>query len=720
MTSLRLASALGLVLLFAAPSSWPASPSAEKKEPPVFGTDLSLVSLPVFVVDKQGHAMRGLSAEDFELLDDGKPVRIVSFQYVDTTSPEIQEEIREAPAARRHFLLLFDLSFTDPSGLHRARGAAKTLVRTGLAETDLVSVATFDINRGVRVVANFTEDRALLVHAIDTLGITSLTSITDPLALAASVNATEVVGSVSRRTGDDVGIQTQVFLAAVARRLRVAEDQVYRAQVGSLIDSFSELGRSLRGVEGRKQILYFSAGFDSQALVGETSGSEMGDSAEAVTQGRIFDVDSQARYGDTRLRTVFSAMARALSSADCVVHSVGVTGLGSDNSLMQTSAAKDPSSGDRGHESLNFMASETGGRFFKNANDLGVALDEILDMTSRYYILGYQPEDLAGPGRFHKLKVKLRRKGSKVSHRAGYYERGALRGNNTLQRKFEAAQLVMTGVGQSSLRFSALCLPFPSPGDLQTLGVVVQVPKGEVRWEAPVSLELYGYAVAPDGTVHDHVAQLARIDPAAADPGNVAQGLSLYGLMQVPAGKYTLRLMVVEAESGSSGVQFLDVTVPAHDPKLGFLLPPVLMDDPGQWLTLKMSSEPGRPQSPFVLDGQTFLPRTSFRVQPGTSEKLVLIAFEPERTSDPAAGIDIQSSVTDASGRLVAPGFLRIDRVHREADGRRTYVLGYTPEALAAGDYTLRIGIDEAGSRLESYSLLRVAPDAPASPVGRP
>ena len=98
MTSLRLPSALGLLLVFAVASSGPADASAEKKEPPVFGTDLSLVSLPVFVVDKQGHAMRGLSAEDFELLDDGKPVRIVSFQYVDTTSPEIQEEIREAPA----------------------------------------------------------------------------------------------------------------------------------------------------------------------------------------------------------------------------------------------------------------------------------------------------------------------------------------------------------------------------------------------------------------------------------------------------------------------------------------------------------------------------------------------------------------------------------------------------------------------------------------------
>ena len=53
---------------------------------------------------------------------------------------------------------------------------------------------------------------------------------------------------------------------------------------------------------------------------------------------------------------------------------------------------------------------------------------------------------------------------------------------------------------------------------------------------------------------------------------------------------------------------------------------------------------------------------------------------------------------------------MRIDRVLRGVGGRRTYVLAYTPEGLAPGDYTLRVGVGEAGTRLESYSLVRVAP----------
>lgn len=689
--------------------------ASEAPKQPVFGSDVSIVSLPVFVVDKEGKAMRGLTADDFELLDDGKPARVVSFQYVDTTSPEAQEGIREAPAARRRFLLFFDMSFTDPAGIHRARKAAKDLIRSGLAPTDLAGVATFDINRGVRLVANFTEDRALLQHAVDTLGVPALAQISDPLGLAANISSTDLQTNPADRQGEASQTLTDSVLAVLARRLKEADEHRYRNQVLGLVGSLEELAKSLRSVEGRKQIVYFSAGFDSRALVGQ-SGSEMRNSAEAVVEGRIQDVDNLARFGDTRLRDLLTQMTRSLSSADCVIHSVDVTGLGTDGSLTQMQVSSDPIRQTGGRESLNYLAVETGGRFFKDTNDLGDPLREVLDMTSRYYILGYTPDDLAGPGRFHKLKVKVRRKATRVSHRTGYYERVPRAAQTTLQRKFEAAQLVITGVGKNDLHFSALCLPFPAEGERQTLGIVVQVPREELHWQAQVALEVYGYAVAADGSVQDHLAQFARVDTAQADPQKTAQGLSFYGTLQVPPGQYTLKLMIQEPESGGAGVQFLDVVVPPRDARLGFLLPPVVMDDPARWLGMEMgASRTGRAAFPFSVEGRAFLPRTSFSVQSGTTERLAVIAYEPGRGTDPASGIDIQSSVTDAAGKQAPAGALRIDGVHRDADGRRTYVLGYTPQGLAPGEYTLRIGVGESGSRLESFSPLRVAPASSSS-----
>ena len=303
----------------------------------------------------------------------------------------------------------------------------------------------------------------------------------------------------------------------------------------------------------------------------------------------------------------------------------------------------------------------------------------------------------------------MARKGANLSHRAGYFERVAVAQQTALQRKFEAAQLVMTGAGQNDLKFSALCLPFPEEGPRQTLAVVIQVPKEELAWKPgqPTSLEVYGYAVAEDGSVADSLAQLAHVDPARADASGSTRGLSFYGTFKVLPGRYTIKLMVQAGESGESGrAQFIDVTVPPHDPRVGFLLPPVVMDDETSWLGLDMDQRRAdRVTSPFNVAGKPFLPRATFQMSGGNKERLVLIAWEPGRALDPANGIEIQSSLVDAKGQSVPAGLLRIANVNREAGGRRTYVLDYTPDKVAAGDYTLRIGVGESGeARLESYA----------------
>ncbi len=682
--------------------------AAEVRRPAVYSTEVSLVLLPVFVADTDGRAVRGLRAQDFAVQEDGKRVEVVSFRYVDTTSPEDQEEIRQSPPARRRFLLLFDKSFTNPGGLSRAQRAAAEFVRLRLAPSDLAAVATIDVNRGVHIIANFTEDRHLLVHAVLTLGVSTFARISDPLALAVDLNTADIVTSgAAGEVVAEEGVLTNVA-AAILRRQRAAEDQAYRAQVMSFIGNLRELGNGLRMVEGRKQVLYFSAGFDSRVLVGET-GPDQREASQSIAEGRIWEVDGLNRYGDMRVRDMFQEATRSLTSADTVVHAIDVTGLGSDNSLQLMRSTEDSQRSVPGRESLNLLAADTGGRFFRDTNDIAGVLNEMADMTSRYYVLGFQPAKAKAPGAFHKVKVKVERKGARVSHRPGYYERLPLGAQPALQRQFEAAQLVMTGVGQNDLAFSALCLPFPGAGDRQVIGVVLEVPREALPWTAgrPMAVEVYGYGVAADGTVADHFAQLVRVDPAQADPQGTVRGLSLFGTLTVPPGRYTVRLLVHERDSGSAGVQFLEVNVPAHDPKRGVLLPPLVVDDSGQWLTMEMDRDRAV-RGPFQIDGVAFVPRASFTAKAGEQQKVVLIAYEPDVAGDPAADVQIRSSLTDREGHVVAPGFLRVQRVEHNGNGRRTYVLGYTPEVLKPGDYMLRVGLGEAGSRLESYSLLKM------------
>jgi VWFA-related protein len=682
---------------------------AAAAEPPVFATQVSLVLLPVFAVDSDGHAVRGLQPTDFELTQDGRHVEIVSFRYVDTTDPDDQEALRQASAARRRFLLLFDKSFTDPAGLNRAQRAAADFVKHQLAPSDLAGVATFDVNQGIRIVANFTDDRRLLEHAVDTLGVPTLTRVSDPLALAADLSVTDLALTSRDASQSNQGVLDNV-MAVLVKRLRAAEDQAYRANVALLESSLRDLAVALRGVEGRKQVLYFSAGFDSRLLVGER-GDDLKQMSQSVAEGRIWEVDGSARYGDAPLRDMLAQVTRSLANSDTVMHSIDVTGLaqGTGTSLSKMRAADSNVGEGTGREFLHFLAAETGGRFFKDANDLGPALREMLDMTSRYYVLGYQPEALKAPGTFHRIRVRVQRKNVQLSHRTGYYERTPRASQTVLERKFEAAQLVVTGAGPETLHFSALVLPFPTAGERQSLGLVLQIPRDQLRWLKPAvqGVEVYAYAVDEEGTVRDHLAQLARIDLSRSDPGDDARGLSIQTSLSVPPGRYTVRLMVTEAETGSSGVQFLDVVVPPRDGRAGFLLPPVIMEDPLRWIPVEMARLPEQGAA-FVLGGKPFVPRTSVEIESGIPEKLVLIAYAADMAGDPAASVEIRSSLTDAQGRSVAPGPVRLSKVHREGGRRAAYVLDYTPQDLTPGDYTLRIAVAEAGSDLQSYTRVRV------------
>jgi VWFA-related protein len=705
MTRVLFAVGTALVLLV------PAAVSGQERSPapPVFQSNVSLVLLPVFVMDREGHAVRGLQASDFEVREDGRPSPIVSFRYVDTTTSGDEEEVPLTSAARRRFLLLFDKSFTELGGLDRARRAASGFVRHRLAPSDLAAVATFDVHNGVRVLANFTDDRVLLAHAVETLGVPSLTHISDPLALAADFG----IGDLTPRQPGDSGAINQALIDSVAmvlvRQMRAAEDQAYLQNVTLLLDGLEDLARALRGVEGRKQVLYFSAGFDARMLVGQW-GAEQRASGDSVLGGRLWEVDSRTRYGDNRLRDSLARVTQGLAAADTVVHSIDVTGLGVDRLLTQTDPSRDFVRNTTNRESLSFLAAETGGRLFKDASDLSPALAEMAEMTSRYYVLGVQPEREKGPGTYHKVKVSVDRKGVKLSHRPGYFEHAAPAQQTPLQRQFELAELVTTGEGRNEVPFDSLCLPFPEPGDRQTLGLVVQVPRESLRWSPTESstVEVYGYAVGEDGTVRDHLAQLARVDPGRADPEGRTRGLSLFGAFRVPPGRYTIRLMVRQGETGKSAVRFLDVTVPPYDPRTAFALPPLVLDAPDRWLSMDIGkSASGRADHPFRVEAEPFVPRTSFEVRPGGAERLALIVWDPGAPGDPAADVEIRSSLTSRDGRAVPPGRLKVEAVHRDEGGRRTFVFLYTPDAVAAGDYTLRIGLGEGGRLAEAYTLLR-------------
>ncbi len=127
--------------------------------------NVNLVEVPVTVVDRDGNPVRGLTADKFEMIDQGHKRTITSFDVIDFASP-VKAASQLNPAARRSFLLLFDVSFSSPLGRTKAQEAARNFIARGLRRGDLAAVGTIDVERGFHLLNAFPTDRNILTPAV--------------------------------------------------------------------------------------------------------------------------------------------------------------------------------------------------------------------------------------------------------------------------------------------------------------------------------------------------------------------------------------------------------------------------------------------------------------------------------------------------------------------------------------------------------------------------
>src|SRR5690349_1061551 len=131
--------------------------------------EVTVVEVPVTVVDRAGNPVQGLKREDFEVYDDGKRVPVEYFEVVDLATITAAPGRPLPPVAYRNFLLLFDLANSKPGTIGRAQVAARDFVGSNLTPRDLVAVAIYTPSNGLNLLTSFTADRALVTKAIDSL-----------------------------------------------------------------------------------------------------------------------------------------------------------------------------------------------------------------------------------------------------------------------------------------------------------------------------------------------------------------------------------------------------------------------------------------------------------------------------------------------------------------------------------------------------------------------
>ena len=402
-------SQLFFLLLLSSPAAAQTAEMVAHEQIPTFRAETNLVTVPVVVRDSRGRPRGDLRREDFQLFDRGK-LQIISRFSVETSGRPGGEAVpaggvvpgKGLPAVNvpeRFVAYLFDDVHMKLGESARVRAASMRQAVAALGPTDRVAVFT----TSGETTLEFTNDRdrlhqtlgQLTPHPIGHTGEAECPNIS--YYLADLIINKEDTGALNVVMGDmascGLGGPGAVQMAqAFARMALNAGERETRAALRALKDAVQRLSV----MPGQRILVLISPGFHTPE-----SRQEEHDILDRAIRAKVMinGLDVRGVYIDTAYdassRTYSPEVARNKRQYDGLAASV------------QADVLEDLSNG-------------SGGRLFRNNNDLDEQFKGSAAVPEYLYLLGFSPQNLKLDGSFHALKVTIKPPGS-LSARRGYY-----------------------------------------------------------------------------------------------------------------------------------------------------------------------------------------------------------------------------------------------------------------------------------------------------------
>jgi VWFA-related protein len=461
----------------------PAAPASTAKadEPFVEIVNVGVVNVDVYVTDKQGNPVTGLSKNDFQLLENGRPVEITNFYAVNSgkavtpltqieteatapapgapPSPAEIERVQTPEDQRLRLIVYIDNYNLRPFNRNRVMRELRAFIGQKLGKDDQLMLATYD--RELHIRHGFTSDPSLIaagmldLEKISAQGVHADSDRRDALQkIQDSQNITEAEGyahSYAESTFNDLSFS---------------------------IDALKKMIDALAGMPGRKAVVYVSDGLQMiagqdvfyavQAKYGEQSTS-MTSTLEYNVAHRLDELTAQANANRITFYTIDAAGLRSYDSNSAENQGPGAGAPGVSQLVDSVRISNLQST-------LQTLAEKTGGVAILNTNVATPKLEKIARDFNTYYSLGYTPPHF-GDGRYYKIDVKVKsRKDLQVRHREGYRDKStdALMSDGTLAALNFPFEQNPLGV---SLEFGE---PRPRDDGFYLVPVLVRIPIGRL------------------------------------------------------------------------------------------------------------------------------------------------------------------------------------------------------------------------------------------------
>jgi VWFA-related protein len=384
-------------------------PPPPATQPPLFRTGINFVRVDVIVSDKQGNAVADLQPGDFDVTEDNKAQKIDTFKLIkldggamaaaEGPPKPIRSDYDEEAEAAKEDVRLFAIFLDD---YHVRRGAS-----LGVREP----------------LSRFVQRQ---------LGPSDMIGVMYPLETTASVRMTRNHDAVVRGLQQFIGRKYEYqpknqmeeqyanYPANVVEQIR---NQVSLSAIRSLIVHMGSLK------EGRKALILVSEGYTNMlppqmrdpiasmpglynpnrgnpsAGVGDRNEERARFFSDVDLQNDLREIYDSANHNNV---AIYAVDPRGLAVFEHDINE-GV-GLESDRAMLQSTM-----------DTLRVLADQSDGRAIVNRNDLDVGMKQIIRDSSAYYLIGYNSTQAPADGKFHEIKVRVKRPGVQVRARKGYW-----------------------------------------------------------------------------------------------------------------------------------------------------------------------------------------------------------------------------------------------------------------------------------------------------------
>ncbi|HEX2644377.1 MAG TPA: VWA domain-containing protein [Thermoanaerobaculia bacterium] len=437
----RLASLSALVIL-ALPALAAAAEPAKPAPPPSSDDtffevmEVNVVNVDVYVTDRQGKPVKGLTKDDFVVYEDGKPIEISNFYAADDQTLTAEGATAEpgaaaAPAARQvppeqqlHLAIYIDNRNLTPRARNEALKAVRGFLGSQPQAGNQLLVVTYSGPGSLNIEQAATSDPGAVIQKLEQVATSAATGSfaqMDRQSIVRDIERAPDPNSSDPRTADMGREEARNIFS----QIQVYGQQRYNETKGGL-NTFGQFIDSLAGLPGRKAVLYISGGvsmrpvqalYDSWSLRYGSIEQELG-----VGSARLegFSTDLTTLYGKLAARANASRVTLYSlgTSEDMNVNSAenGSTDFWGSEQATQESSNR--------AESMLLLASSTGGLASVNSANYGVMLDRLRSDIDSYYSLGYSPSQRK-TGKDHKIKVETRDKSYRLRYRSSYRDRTA-------------------------------------------------------------------------------------------------------------------------------------------------------------------------------------------------------------------------------------------------------------------------------------------------------